>query len=65
LLFLKNWLLDHILKEDMDIGDFLRRKAAQAEKASRLKARKEADEKPAGESAAKATEAGKDGPEKK
>src|SRR5512140_2914297 len=24
--FLKTWLLGHILKEDMDIGDFMRRK---------------------------------------
>lgn len=33
--FLKTWLLDHILKEDMDIGDFMKRKAVQAEKAAR------------------------------
>ena len=26
--FLKNWLVDHILVEDMDFGDFLRRKNA-------------------------------------
>jgi len=32
--FLKHWILGHILKEDMDIGDFLRRKAVQAEKAN-------------------------------
>jgi hemerythrin len=31
--FLKSWLLDHILKHDMDIGDFLRRKSVQAAKA--------------------------------
>ena len=31
--FLKHWILEHILKEDMDIGDFLRRKSVQAEKA--------------------------------
>jgi len=31
--FLKSWLLDHILKHDMDIGDFLRRKSMQAAKA--------------------------------
>ncbi|MBE0619837.1 MAG: hemerythrin family protein [Burkholderiales bacterium] len=31
--FLKYWMLEHILKEDMDIGDFMRRKAAQVEKA--------------------------------
>lgn len=35
--FLKNWLLGHILKEDMDIGDFVRRKALQTEKAARGK----------------------------
>lgn len=33
--FLKRWLIDHILKDDLDIGDFLRRKAVQAEKAAR------------------------------
>lgn len=32
--FLKHWILDHIVKEDMDIGDFLRRKSAAAEKAN-------------------------------
>jgi hemerythrin len=32
--FLKHWILGHILEEDMDIGDFLRRKAVQAEKAA-------------------------------
>lgn len=31
--FLKNWLLDHILCEDMDVGDFVRRKASQADRA--------------------------------
>jgi len=31
--FLKHWILGHILKEDMDIGDFMRRKAVQAGKA--------------------------------
>ena len=30
--FLKHWILGHILTEDMDIGDFMRRKTAQAEK---------------------------------
>jgi len=33
--FLRHWLLEHIVKEDMDIGDFLRRKAVQAARASR------------------------------
>jgi len=33
--FLKNWLLDHILQHDMDIGDFLRRKNKQASKIDR------------------------------
>ena len=31
--FLKFWMLQHIVKEDMDIGDFMRRKSAQSEKA--------------------------------
>jgi hemerythrin len=31
--FLKHWMLEHIVKEDVDIGDFVRRKAAGAEKA--------------------------------
>jgi hemerythrin len=31
--FLRHWLLGHILKEDMDIGDFMRRKSIQAQKA--------------------------------
>ena len=30
--FLKTWMLDHILKDDMDIGDFLRRRAVATEK---------------------------------
>ncbi len=33
--FVKSWLLDHIIQHDMDIGDFLRRKAAQAAKAAK------------------------------
>jgi hemerythrin-like metal-binding protein len=33
--FIKAWLLEHIIKHDMDIGDFLRRKAAQAGKGAR------------------------------
>jgi hemerythrin-like metal-binding protein len=32
--FIKNWLLDHIVKHDMDIGDFLRRKASKAKTAN-------------------------------
>jgi len=32
--FLKFWMLQHIVKEDMDIGDFMRRRAAQSEKAA-------------------------------
>ena len=51
MLFLKNWLVDHILKEDMDIGDFIRRKAAQAEKAAGLQARSEATAAAAGKAA--------------
>lgn len=31
--FLKNWLVGHIVKEDTDIGDFMKRQAVQAEKA--------------------------------
>ncbi len=31
-LFLKRWLINHILKEDMDIGDFMRNRAMQIEK---------------------------------
>lgn len=33
LAFIKNWLIEHIVKADMDIADFLKRKAAQANKA--------------------------------
>ena len=44
--FLKHWMLGHILKEDMDIGDFMRRKAVQAEKAM-LGAKKSAGTQPA------------------
>ena len=32
--FIKNWLLDHIVKHDMDIGDFLRNKANKAKTAN-------------------------------
>lgn len=32
--FLKHWILAHILKEDMDIGDYMRRKSAQAGRAT-------------------------------
>jgi len=31
--FLKDWLVEHIVKEDTDIGDFMKRQAVQAEKA--------------------------------
>ena len=31
--FLKTWMVEHILKEDMDIGDFLRRKTVATTKA--------------------------------
>ena len=31
--FIKNWLVEHIVKNDMDIGEFLRRKNNQAGKA--------------------------------
>lgn len=34
--FIKGWLFDHIIQHDMDIGDFLRRKAAQAAKADQV-----------------------------
>ncbi len=47
--FLKGWLVDHILKEDMDIGVFLRRQAALAEKAALEQAQKEAQENAAAE----------------
>ena len=30
--FLKHWIVEHIVKEDTDIGDFLRRKSAQSGK---------------------------------
>lgn len=43
--FLKNWLLDHILKDDMDIGDFLRRKLILAERAAEEEARTKAEDK--------------------
>jgi len=33
--FVKKWLHDHILQDDMDIADFLRRKAEQANKVQR------------------------------
>jgi hemerythrin len=36
--FLKHWILGHILEEDMDIGDFLRRKSVQAKKAEQAAA---------------------------
>jgi hemerythrin len=43
--FIKSWLLDHIVKHDMDIGDFLRRKANQARKAQQDDAGKDSGEK--------------------
>lgn len=30
--FLKSWLIDHIVREDMDIGDYMQRKAALAQR---------------------------------
>ena len=33
LAFIRNWLIEHIVKSDMDIADFLKRKAAQASRA--------------------------------
>lgn len=54
--FLKGWLVDHILKEDMDIGVFLRRQAALAEKAALEQVQKAAQEKAAAEAAQKAVE---------
>ena len=35
--FVKHWLVDHILQEDMNIGDFLRRKASQGAKVQQNK----------------------------
>ena len=43
--FIKNWLLDHIVKHDMDIGDFLRRKVNKA-KAANETGKGEAEVKP-------------------
>ena len=40
--FLQHWLLAHIIKEDMGIGDFARRKTAQAERVGKGGARVEA-----------------------
>jgi len=40
--FLQRWLLEHIIKEDMGIGDFLRRKTAQAERVAKEGGRTEA-----------------------
>jgi len=31
--FIKNWLVEHIIQHDMDIGDFMRRKSGQAKNA--------------------------------
>jgi len=41
LAFVKHWLIEHIVKSDMDIADFLKRKAAQA---SRVQAQTGKDE---------------------
>jgi len=35
--FLKSWLVDHILKDDMDLGEFISRKARAALRASESK----------------------------
>lgn len=43
--FIKNWLLKHILKEDMAIADFLRLKAYQASKAQQAAAEEKLKEK--------------------
>jgi len=39
--FLKHWLVEHILKDDLDCGDFLLRKAVQAGKAAGQTAKKD------------------------
>jgi len=43
--FLRHWIIGHILEEDMDIGDFLRRKAVQGGRAFKQDGRKQAEEK--------------------
>ena len=52
--FLRHWLLDHILDEDMEIGDFLRRKNAKAAQAAEEAEYQQAEE----EGAAKASGTG-------
>ena len=44
--FLKGWLIDHIVNEDMEIGVFLRRQAVLAQKAAQEKAASEAQDDP-------------------
>jgi hemerythrin-like metal-binding protein len=57
--FLKSWMLGHIINEDMEIGDFLRRKAVLAEKAVRQKSGKKAEN--TVESRARSEQANSDG----
>lgn len=52
--FLRHWLLDHILDEDMDIGEFLRRKNAKAARAAEDQERRQAEEAAAGAASDKA-----------
>ena len=52
--FLKRWLVEHVVKSDMDIGDFMRRKARQAAAAER-------DESKAGERAPAVSESALEG----
>lgn len=54
--FLKNWLLDHILVEDMDFGDFLRRKNAGSEKSARRVSDKNEQKQPAVQTGSSTTE---------
>ena len=51
--FLRHWLLDHILDEDMDIGDFLRRKNAKAAQAEEDEEHRQAEEENAAKAPAK------------
>ncbi len=51
--FLRYWLLDHILDEDMDIGEFLRRKTAKAAKAADEEEHRRVEEKTAAEAKSK------------
>lgn len=43
--FLKDWLVDHVVREDADIGVFMRRKATEEEKAALEQARREIEAK--------------------